>query len=154
MIVALAGFSGFLYLGAKGLESKVSDLESRTSDLETQNAELNEKVQNLTDWRDAFGDFEFSTEALMFLSLTWDTWETNRVIITVKNTGTTSLTIVKAYINYVPATMNPSSVTLSPAAQAAITLTKTEVFVSGTTYDFAFYTAIGNIFSYVATAPA
>ena len=154
MIVALAGFSGFLYLGAKGLEGQVSDLESRTSDLETQNAELNEKVQNLTDWQDAFmSDFEFTTEALMILSLTWDTWATNRVIITVKNTGTTSLTIVTAYINGVPATMSPSSVALSSDAQAAIILTKTEVFVSGATYDFAFYTAIGNIFSTVATAP-
>jgi hypothetical protein len=46
LIVALAGFSALLYLGAKGLESKVSDLETIASNLEAQNAELNEKVQN------------------------------------------------------------------------------------------------------------
>jgi hypothetical protein len=46
LVVALAGFSALLYLGAKGLESKVSDLETRASNLEAQNAELNEKVQN------------------------------------------------------------------------------------------------------------
>jgi hypothetical protein len=155
LIVALAGFSGWLYVGAKGLESKVNDLESKTSSLEAQNTELSEQVQNLTDWRDAFmnglNNITFmKTEQLTILSVTW---ETNSAIFTVQNTGTLTLTVVAVQINGVNATMSPSSVTLDVDAQTTITVSKTGGFTSGMRYQFAFVTASDFKFSYVATAP-
>jgi hypothetical protein len=155
LIVALAGFSTWLYVRANGLESKVNDLESKTSSLEAQNTELSEQVQNLTDWRDAFmnglNNITFmKTEQLTILSVTW---ETNNAIFIVKNTGTANLTIVEAKIDSVTATMNPSSVTLSSGSSETLTITKTEGFISGIKYEFEFITVTGNHYFFAATAP-
>ena len=153
LIVALAGFSGWLYVGAKGLESKVSDLESKTSSLETQNAELNEKVQNLTNWRDAFMDasnFTFTfmgTEQLTISTLTW-TGPNTGFTIKIDNAGTKDVTITQIQVNYgTTGVTQPSGLPMSLKASATTTLTVTFAYVNGTSYDISVVTSSGYKFT-------
>lgn len=122
LIVALAGFSGFLYLGAKGLEGKVSNLESRTSDLAIQNAELNEKVQNLTDWRDAF-IFMAGTEQARISYITWP--DATHIYITVDNQGTSAMTLKRAYVNNGLETSNCTDQTIDDGESKVFSITYT-----------------------------
>ena len=156
LIVVLAGFSTLSYLGAKGLESKVSDLESRTSDLETQNAELNEKVQNLTDWRDALMsglNFTFiGTEQARISYVQWP--DANTIHITVENEGTAVVTLKRAYVNNVlilDAKTNCTDVSIDPGDSKLCSITYP--WAAGQTYDITVETAKSNKFSTVATPP-
>jgi len=156
LIVALTGFSTLLYVGAKGLESKVSDLETKTDNLEAQNAELSTKVQNLT-WTlgnltEGLWDIEFVQESLTINNLVWSSGN-SYANFTVKNTGTSTLTVVAVQINGVNATMIPSSVTLNVDAQTTITVSKSGGFTSGMNYQFTFITARDVKFFYTAIAP-
>lgn len=153
LVVALAGFSGWLYLGAKGLESEVSDLQTRTDNLEAQNAELSTKVQNLT-WilGNLTSGVSFGFESLTITNLVWAT-DNSYANFTVKNTGTLTLTVVATQINDVNATMIPSSVALNVDAQTTITVSKAGGFASGMTYEFTFITSDDVKFTYIATAP-
>jgi hypothetical protein len=163
LIVALAGFSGWLYLAAKGLESKVSDLESKTSSLETQNAELNEKVQNLTDWWDALlnaSTFTFTeTEELKITGILWGS---NYANLTVTNTGASDLTISGVKVdqaattgviggNTIPTT--PYTLVKGTTMILKINNISSANWVSGTKYTFAVLTAAGNQYEYPATKP-
>jgi len=155
LIVTLAGFSGFLYLGAKGLESKVSDLESRTSNLETQNAELNEKVQNLTDWRDALMsglNFTFiGTEQARISYVQWP--DANTIYITVDNQGTSAMTLKRAYVNNgLIATTNCTDVCINAGDSKVFSITYT--WTAGQTYDITVETSKNNKFSTSATPPS
>jgi len=157
LIVALSGFSTLLYVGAKGLESKVSDLESKTSSLETQNAELNEKVQNLTNWRDAFMDasnFTFTfmgTEQLRISKITW-TWNTDPAlrtfVINVNNTGTKDMTISQVLVNYagVTGTIVPTLPLILKATEST-SLTVPYVYTNGTNYDISVASSSGYKFT-------
>jgi hypothetical protein len=150
LIVALAGFSTLLYVGAKGLESKVSDLESKTSSLETQNAELNEKVQNLTNWRDAFMDasnFTFmGTEQLTISTLTWTPM--TGFTLKIDNAGTKDVTITQIQVNYgTTGVTQPSGLPLSLKAGDTTTLTVTFAYVNGTSYDISVVTSSGYKFT-------
>jgi hypothetical protein len=149
LIVALTGFSGWLYLGAKGLEGKVSDLETKTSNLEAQSAELSTKVQNLTRM---LGWVEFGQEQLIIANVVWSS-DNSYVNCTVKNSGTLTLTVVAVQINDVNATMIPSSVTLNVDAQTTITVSKAGGFTSGMLYQFAFISARDARFLYTSLAP-
>jgi hypothetical protein len=157
LIVVLAGFSTLLYVGAKGLESKVSDLESKTSSLETQNAELNEKVQNLTNWRDAFMDasnFTFTfmrTEQLTISKITWN-WNTDPAqrtfVINVNNTGTKDLTINQVLVNYGSSGVTqPTNLPLILKATQSASLTVTYAYTNGTNYDISVVTSSGYKFT-------
>ena len=156
LIVALAGFSAWLYVGANGLENKVSDLENKVVALETQNVELNEKVQNLTNWRDAFmGALTFTfmqTEELTFTSYTWGASNVY-IDLTVKNTGSGALTISDVQVGGVSAddvSITPAA--LDPGDSASIRITQS--FTSGVKYEFTVITATGNTFGpYIKTAP-
>ena len=258
LIIALAGFSAWLYVGAKGLESEVSDMESKTSNLETQNVELESQVNDLESrlndsesrcndverrvseqllvagypdepqsilfmimhigtadvtlseiqvdgtlnssspgWAgnitltpgqmgqitvygsgylvDGFENgesyqFSFITtkgnsfhcvvvyegwtiirpEKLQVVNLVWNN---SNAIFTVRNVGTIGLTVVEVRVNDEYATMNPASVSLDPGSETTVVVSRTEGFTSGVKYEFAFITATGNRFSYMATAP-
>jgi len=154
--VTLAGFSGFLYLGAKGLESKVSDLESRTSDLETQNAELNEKVQNLTDWRDALMsglNFTFiATEELKIANLEFITGH-NSINVTMQNTGTSPITVTEIHVNNGDNLLS-SPVTVGANSQVEQQVTETGLWSDGNNYQVKIVTSKGNQYYYNAVAPS
>jgi len=154
LIVALAGFSTLSYLGAKGLESKVSDLESRTSDLETEIVELNEKVQNMTDWRDALMsglNFTFiGTEQARISYVQWP--DATHIYITVDNEGTAVVTLNRVYVNNgLQATHNCTDVSIDAGASKLFSITYT--WAAGQTYDITVETAKNNKFSTVATPP-
>ena len=154
LIVALAGFSGFLYLGAKGLEGKVSNLESRTSDLEIQNAELNEKVQNLTDWRDAITfSFNGGSEQVRISYIQWDDPSTHATIyIIVDNEGSAVVTLKRVYVNNVlQGTHNCTDVSIDPGDSKLFSITYS--WTAGQTYDITVETSKNNKFSTVATPP-
>jgi hypothetical protein len=155
LVVALAGFSGWLYLGAKGLESKVSDLESKTSSLETQNAELNEKVQNLTNWRDAFMDAStnFTFMATEQIQITNMEFGTSWIAVTVNNTGTSPVTINEAWINNVKKTTTTPSLPSNIPANGGMLLNITTTVVNGNNYQVKLVSSKGNQFLYTGTAP-
>jgi flagellin-like protein len=81
------------------------------------------------------------------------TWGTGTITLTVKNSGTSPLTLSEVRINDVvtTATFNPASGTMDPGTTATVAIT--HAFASGTKYEFAVITATGNKYTYVATAP-
>jgi len=109
LVVALAGFSCWLYVGAKGLESKVGDLQTKTDNLEAENAELSTNVQNLT-W--TLGNLTSDLNSIGFMGSSSITitatsfcgtsgQSTNYINITLKNTGTKTVTIGQIKVNNV-----------------------------------------------------
>jgi len=103
-------------------------------------------------WMGALTFTFMKTEELKTTNIVWGTGNTNAVL-TMKNTGTATLTVNQVKVNDGAATMSPLSVTLNPGDQTTITVTRTGNFTSGTKYEFAFYTATGNRYPYTATAP-
>ncbi len=80
------------------------------------------------------------------------TWGSGSITLTVKNTGTSALTLSEARVNDVVnsgATFTPA--TLDPGLTSQVVISQT--YVSGTKYEFAVVTATGNKYTYVATAP-
>ncbi|MCK4434044.1 hypothetical protein KAU92_01040 [Candidatus Bathyarchaeota archaeon] len=156
LIVVVAGFSGFLYSAAKGLESKVSDLESRTSDLETENAELNEKVQNLTDWRDALMsslDFTFiATEELKITNMEFITGY-NSINVTMQNIGTSPITVTAIHISNGDNLLS-SPVTVEANSQVEQQVSETGLWSDGYNYQIKIVTSRGNQYYYNAVAPS
>ena len=93
------------------------------------------------------------TEELKIVSRTW---ASNNVYIdlTVRNTGTDSLTFVGAEINSgaVSSTSNATG-SLAVNAQTVVRITPSSALTSGQKYEFAILTAAGNRYTYTATAP-
>ena len=81
------------------------------------------------------------------------TWGTGTIDLSVKNTGTSALTLSSARVNDAVATSNisASGYQLQPGSSAVIRIT--QAFTPGTKYEFAVLTATGNKYAYVATAP-
>ena len=146
LIVTLAGFSTWLYVGAKGLESKVSDLESRTSNLETENAELNEKVQNL--------NFTFmAIEEIKITNIQFGGGGAY-IAVTVNNTGISAVTISEAWVNSVVVTTTSPLLPKSISANTGIVLNMTSTWVDGNNYQVKLLSSKGNQFLYNAVAPS
>jgi flagellin-like protein len=102
-------------------------------------------------WMGALTFTFMKTEELKILNITWATGNANATL-TVKNTGSGTITINQVKVNDASATMTPSSVTLSPGGQTDIVVSGV-TFSSGTKYEFAFYSATGNRYPYTAVAP-
>lgn len=103
-------------------------------------------------WMGALTFTFMKTEELKITNIVWGTGNTNAVL-TLKNSGTATLTINQVKVNDQTATMSPTSVTLNPGDPTTLTVTRTGNFTSGTKYEFAFQTATGNKYPYTATAP-
>jgi len=103
-------------------------------------------------WMGALTFTFMKTEELKVTNIVWASGNVNATL-TVKNTGTATLTINSVKVNDLSATMTPSSITLQPGDPYSITVTRSGNFVSGTKYEFAFYTATGNRYPYTAVAP-
>ena len=84
------------------------------------------------------------------LKIQGHTWGTNMIYISVKNTGTSALTLASARVNDVVATSNATA-TLQPGETGVVEISY--AFVSGVKYELALFTASANKFTYVATAP-
>jgi hypothetical protein len=97
------------------------------------------------------------TEELKVQSHTWATSRTS-ISITVKNTGTTTMTISEWRVNDVVVsnvTYTTGSATLQAGdtAVARVAPASGTAFISGVKYEFAALSATGNKYTYVATAP-
>jgi len=143
LIVVLAGFSAWLYVGAKGLESKVNDLESKISNLETQNGELESKVN----------DSESRvSEQLLIVEMSYYGSEPESISFMIMHMGTVEVTISEIRVNDVLNSSSPGWVgngTLIPGQMGEITLYGLQYFADGFEdgeYQFRFITARGNSF--------
>jgi archaeal type IV pilus assembly protein PilA len=102
-------------------------------------------------WMGALTFTFMKTEELKVQGHTWATGNTS-IALTVKNTGTSALTLSEARVNDVKvdtSTFTPA--TLDPGLTSQVVITRS--FTSGTKYEFAVLTATGNKYTYVATAP-
>jgi cell division protein FtsB len=166
LIVALIGFSSWLYIGAKGLESKISDLQTKTDGLEAQNAGLSAKVQNLT-WTlgnlTSGEDINFiQTEQITYTSYAWGANDAY-LNLTVKNTGSVDLSITQVQIDFSPQTSgvmfyysggSTASIPYALTKGNSVTIKIVYTFTSGAPYNVIVITAKGNQFGpYTLTAP-
>jgi hypothetical protein len=165
LIVALVGFSAWLYVGAKGLESKVSDLQTKTDNLEAQNAEFSTKVQNLN-W--TLGNltsgegFTFTkTDQFNIASMTFfgtSGVANNAINMTIQNTGSTSWTLTNtAQVNSVTGLTvisigNRNALNCTNGRSINISITNVG-WVSGNQYSVTLLLTDGNKITYVANAP-
>jgi hypothetical protein len=92
------------------------------------------------------------TEELNIIGLTWGV-NNEYADFLVRNTGSSSLTIIGVEVNDAPATMFPASVLLSSGTETSVRVSISTGFLSGVKYEFAFHTSSGNRFTYIATAP-
>jgi len=103
-------------------------------------------------WMGALTFTFMKTEELKVQGHTWTGTPPTSITLTVKNTGTSALTISEARVNDIVntgATFTPATVEPGTTSQVVISQT----YVSGTKYEFAVVTATGNKYAYVATAP-
>jgi len=94
------------------------------------------------------------TEELKVISHTWDnTGTVDYIDLSVKNTGTETLTMSEVRVNdlTISNVIYSPSATLNPGSYATIQVNRS--FASGVEYEFAIITATGNRYTYVATAP-
>jgi flagellin-like protein len=110
-------------------------------------------------WMGALTFTFMKTEELKIQSNTWDTTGTvDYIDLSVKNTGTSAMTISAVRVNDVSNGTLTNAITLQPGDSQTIRVSATgfitgNVYVSGTKYEFAVISATGNKYPYVATAP-
>jgi len=103
-------------------------------------------------WMGALTFTFMKTEEVKVVSINRSTWSNTTATLTLKNSGTSDLTIDSVRVNDDDATLTPvTSATLTPGQEANFDVEYT--YVSGTKYEFAFYTATGNRYPYTSTAP-
>ncbi len=78
------------------------------------------------------------------------TWNSNSAVLTVRNTGTTNITITEAYVNGGSDLLTTD--VLVPA-NSATPITVPMIVVSGYNYNFQLRSAKGTTFPYTASAP-
>jgi flagellin-like protein len=100
-------------------------------------------------WMGALTFTFMKTEEVKVVSINRSTWSNTTATVTLKNSGTSDLTIDSVRVNDDDATLTPA--TLTPGQEANFDVEYT--YVSGTKYEFAFYTATGNRYPYTSTAP-
>jgi hypothetical protein len=161
LIVALVGFSAWLYVGARGLESKVGDLQTKTDNLAAQNAELSTKVQNLT-W--TLGNLTsiklVKTDQFNVASLTFGGISNaagNYINMTIQNTGSSSWTLnttgeVNGVIGYAISAWTGYSLTVGAGGSTIVKVANVG-WVSGNQYVIELLTTSGTKITYVADAP-
>jgi flagellin-like protein len=105
-------------------------------------------------WMGALTFTFMKTEELKIQSHTWAS-DRSYIDLSVKNTGTSALTLDSARVNDVVTTSNitSSGTTLQPGGSAVVRITPTSAFTSGVKYEFAVLTKTANKYAYVATAP-
>jgi len=102
-------------------------------------------------WMGALTFTFMQTEELKIVSRTWGA--SNAYIdLTLRNTGTASLTLSGAEVNNAAAASH-NATGYSLAANAQVVVTITQSFTSGQKYEFAILTSAGNRYTYTATAP-
>ncbi len=102
-------------------------------------------------WMGALTFTFMKTEEVKVLSINRSTWVNQTATLTLKNSGTSDLTIDTVRVNDNDASLTQA--TLKPGDEHAFTVVYTPGYVSGTKYEFAFYTASGNRYPYTSTAP-
>ncbi len=98
-------------------------------------------------------DFMFTeTEEFKVMSINRSTWSSTTATLTLKNSGTIVLTVEAVKVNDNSATLTPvENAVLNPGDERNFTVDYT--YVSGSKYEFTFYTAVGTKCSYISTKP-
>lgn len=106
-------------------------------------------------WMGALTFTFMQTEELKIVSRSWDSTGTtvDYIDLTVRNTGTASLTMSGAEINNAAAPTHNATGPLAANAQTVVKITPSSAFTSGQKYEFAILTSAGNRYTYTATAP-
>ena len=166
LVVALVGFSAWLYVGARGLESKVSDLQTKTDNLEAQNAELSTKVQNLT-WTlgnltSGLNNITFTeTDQFNIASVTFfgtSGVADNAINMTIQNTGSSSWTLTNtAQVNSVTGLTvisigNRDALNCTSGKSINISITSVG-WISGNQYSISMNMTDGTKIAYICNAP-
>jgi P pilus assembly chaperone PapD len=100
-------------------------------------------------WMGALTFTFMKTEEVKVLSIDRSTWSNTTATLTLKNSGTSDLTIETVRVNDNDATMTQA--TLAPGEEHDFAVGYD--YEPGTKYEFAFYTATGNRYPYTSTAP-
>lgn len=107
-------------------------------------------------WMGALTFTFMKTEELKIIGLAWGPKVgTNyaNATLTLKNSGTSALTITTVKVNDETATLVGGDISLEPGDEPSATVEIAGDFKPGTKYEFAFYTATGNRYPYTSTAP-
>ncbi|UCE96479.1 MAG: DUF4352 domain-containing protein [Candidatus Bathyarchaeota archaeon] len=107
-------------------------------------------------WMGALTFTFMQTEEVAFTGYTWDTTgDIEWIQLTVKNTGSTDITISGIRINDVDADdWGYTTYSLAAGSSETFTVTRSANYTSGVKYEFTVLTAKGNIFGpYIKTAP-
>ena len=109
-------------------------------------------------WMGALTFTFMKTEELKVISInrsTWSTGEPGNATLTLKNSGTSDLTIDSVRVNDADVSdwgvNDPADPTLASGEEVTIWVEYN--YYSGNKYEFAFYTATGNRYPYTSTAP-
>jgi len=113
-------------------------------------------------WMGALTFTFMKTEELQYTSRSWATDKTY-IDLTVKNTGTSPLSMTKVEVNGVnwdtfdfdtsAAGDQQDPTTLDGGSSKTVRITKTDAFTSGNKYDFTIITASNNKYTYTTTCP-
>ena len=104
-------------------------------------------------WMGALTFTFMQTEELKIVSRSWDSSASppGYIDLTLRNTGTASLTLSGAEVNGAAPTDQNATGALAANEPTVVRITNT--FVSGQKYEFAVLTSAGNRYVYTATAP-
>jgi hypothetical protein len=109
-------------------------------------------------WMGALTFTFMKTEELKVLGSTWATGRTY-IDLSVKDTGSSALTVNQIRVNDASNGTLTNAVSLTGGSSATLRVLASSygltgnVFASGTKYEFEIFTATGNEYTYVATAP-
>ena len=151
LMIVLICLSIFSIWRVEQLQFAIGSLEESTNDLKNTLQNLNDTLSDMTEGL----NFTFiETEELVIENLWWNA-SLETVNITVRNTGTTTLTILFVMTDGETCSMKPLTTTLSSGEAETIEVSRFyyKPFVSGVTYEFALITAKGTTFTYTSTAP-
>ena len=102
-------------------------------------------------WMGALTIGFMSTEEVKISNVVFD--DANTATLTVKNTGSTAVTVDSAYVGSALGYTGTDTDVIEPGAELPVIVSYSAGFASGTSYQFKVVTAKGNPFVYTATAP-
>ncbi|MGB9854811.1 MAG: archaellin/type IV pilin N-terminal domain-containing protein [Candidatus Bathyarchaeales archaeon] len=95
-----------------------------------------------------------ATEQVQITDLDFPTGQTAKIYATVRNTGTSPVTIDQAWVNGVKQTIANTTTTISANQEVVFEITLSSAWVKGNTYEVKLVSSKGNAFLRTETAPS